>query len=89
MEHALLDALVGQALAAAPRASDLLFPPAGTAGALVDGAFTPLPGLGAPTSPPAADALARELLGRDARLAADLARLGGCDVSYRHPSGWR
>lgn len=89
MEHALLDALVGQALAAAPRASDLLFPPAGTAGVLVDGAFTPLPALAGSPAPIETDALARELLGQDARLAADLARLGSCDVSYRHSSGWR
>jgi twitching motility protein PilT len=91
VERRLLDTLTAAALAAAPRASDLLFVPGGPAGVLVDGAFTPLvlPGLDGPPTPAQTAALARELLASDRRLQADLTRLGSCDASYRHPGGVR
>ncbi len=91
MSRRILDALAGAALAAAPAASDYLFPAGGPAGALVDGAFVPLslPGAAGRLTPCQTAVLARGLLGRDARLLADLRTRGGCDAGYRHPSGAR
>ncbi|MHC1791889.1 type IV pilus twitching motility protein PilT [Solidesulfovibrio sp.] len=91
MPRRILDALVGAALAAAPGASDILFPAAGRPGALVDGAFTPLglPGTTGPLTPHQTAVLARGLIGTNPRLLADLRARGGCDVSYRHRDGTR
>ncbi len=86
-----LDALVGAALAAAPKASDYLFAAGAPAGALVDGAFTPLALDAAPgrLAPGQTEMLARGLVGTDARLLADLRARGGCDAAYVHPGGVR
>ncbi|OLN28475.1 Twitching motility protein PilT [Desulfovibrio sp. DV] len=91
MPRRLLDAVVGQALAGAPKASDFLFPATGPAGALLDGAFVPLalPGVAGRLTPHQTAVLARGLVGDDARLLADLRRRGSCDASYRHPGGTR
>ena len=91
MPRRILDALVGAALDNAPGASDLLFAAGSVPGALIDGAFTPLPlpGLSAPLTPHQTATLARGLLGDAWGLVADLRRRGGCDVSYRHVGGTR
>ncbi len=91
MAAPLCDRLVGTALAATPRASDVLFVPGRPVQALVDGSLTALTG---PQAPPPLSAhiteeLARELMAEDARLTADLAGRGSCDLSYRHPEGAR
>jgi twitching motility protein PilT len=82
-----LEAVVRAALAAAPRASDLLLPPGRVPLALVDGALIS-------TAGPVLTAeqtrhLALTLLGDDPRLGADLAERGACDLGYRHPDGPR
>lgn len=91
MPRRILDAVTGAALAQAPRASDYIFAARSPAGALVDGAFSPLslPGLANPLIPAQTEALARGLVAGDARLIDDLRTRGGCDTSYRHPGGVR
>jgi twitching motility protein PilT len=91
MAAPLCDRLVGAALAAAPRASDVLCVPGRPVQTLVDGGLLPLAGPDAPgdLTPEATWELVQELLGDTARLAADLAERGACDLSYRHPDGAR
>lgn len=92
MPRRILDTLTGAALTAAPAASDYLFTAGAPPGALVDGAFVPLPtlpGVAGRLTPSQTETLARGLLGRDGRLLADLRGRGSCDASYRHPDGTR
>ncbi|WP_428565353.1 MAG: type IV pilus twitching motility protein PilT [Solidesulfovibrio sp. DCME] len=91
MARHVLDAVMGAALAAAPTASDYLFMAGAPAGALRDGAFVPLalPGLAGSLAPAQTEALARGIVGADARLLADLRSRGACDAGYVHPAGTR
>ena len=91
MAAPLCDRLIGAALAAAPRAADVLFVPGRPVQALVDGGLIALTGPEAPSAltADATQELARELMTGDARLEADLATRGSCDLSYRHPDGAR
>ena len=92
MPRRILHALTGAALAAAPAASDYLFTSGSPPGALVDGAFVPLPtlpGVAGTLTPRQTETLARGLLGRDARLLGDLQTRGSCDAAYAHPAGVR
>jgi twitching motility protein PilT len=87
----ILDILAGAAMAAAPRASDLILAAGAPAGVMLDGAFAPLglPLLSPTVTPGQTEALARALVGNDARLLADLRTRGACDLSYHHPGGAR
>ncbi|WP_300154971.1 ATPase, T2SS/T4P/T4SS family [Solidesulfovibrio sp.] len=91
MSRPVLDALAGAALAAAPAASDYLFTAGAPPTALVDGAAIrlTLPGCHGALSPGQTEALARGIVGTDARLLADLRGRGGCDAAYAHPAGTR
>ncbi len=91
MPGRVLAAVVGKALTAAPRASDLVLRPGRPVLAVVDGALSPLagPDLPAALTPAQTLALARAIAGGSARLLDDLRRRGSCDLGYRHPGGTR
>ncbi|MHC1712396.1 MAG: type IV pilus twitching motility protein PilT [Solidesulfovibrio sp.] len=91
MSRRILDLVMGAATAAAPGASDVILAAGTPAGVMVDGAFRPLslPLLGQTVTPHQTEALARALIGDDARLLDDLRTRGACDVSYLHPGGTR